>query len=184
VARLAVAAGFAGVMLMLEPQGGLRHIIASGPTSGSAMAVSGAFLSAFVIVYIRQMSATETSEAIVFYFMSVGAVVGAITMIWWHAPLTWIEAVLLTVCGLLGGIGQTCMTYSYRYGEPSLLAPFDYLGMVWAVLFGFFLFGEIPERMVIAGSVIVIAAGLIIVWREHRHHRVLASLAESSLTVT
>ena len=79
----AVVTGFAGVMLMLEPQGGLQHIVSAGLGSGSAMAVGGAFLSAFVIVYIRQMTATETSEAIIFYFMSVGSVVGAISMIWW-----------------------------------------------------------------------------------------------------
>jgi drug/metabolite transporter (DMT)-like permease len=180
----AVAAGFAGVLLMLEPHGGLTHIFSSGFSSGTAMAVSGAFFSAFVVVYIRQMSATETSEAIVFYFMTVGAVVGAITMIWWHAALSWEQYALLTICGLLGGLAQLAMTYSYRYAEPSLLASFDYLGMVWAVLFGFFVFGELPEAMVIAGSVVVIAAGLLIAWRERRRHKVIASLADSSLTVT
>ena len=180
----AVVVGFAGVLLMLEPQGGFLHLARSGLSLGTFMAISGAFLSAFVVVYIRQMSASETSEAIVFYFMSVGALVGLLTMIWWRAPLSWEQFALLVICGLLGGLGQTAMTYSYRYAEPSLLAPFDYLGMVWAIALGFIVFGEIPARMMIAGSLVVIGAGLFIAWREHKRHRVIASLSESSLTVT
>lgn len=148
------------------------------------MAIGGAFLSAFVVVYIRQMSSTETSEAIVFYFMSVGSLVGLATMLWWFAALSPEQIVLLTACGLLGGLGQVTMTYSYRYAEPSLLAPFDYLGMVWAVLLGYFVFGDIPEWMVIAGSGVVIVAGLSIAWRERKHHRVIASVSDSSLSAS
>lgn len=181
---LAVVAGFTGVLLMLEPHGGLNHFAASGFTSGAAMAIGGAALSALVVVFIRQMSSTERSETIVFYFMSVGSLLSASTMIWWHAPLSLEQTGLLIVCGLLGGLGQLAMTFSYRYAEPSLLAPFDYLGMVWAVLLGYFLFADIPQTMVLVGSGIVIVSGLFIGWRERKRHRIVASISDSSLSAS
>jgi drug/metabolite transporter (DMT)-like permease len=164
----AVVLGFGGVLLMVEPHGFYGAGFGTSSSIGALAALCGALLSAFVVVFIRQMSATETSEAIVFYFMVICATVGAITMIWDHVPLTAMQAVWLILCGVLGGIGQVCMTYSYRYAQPSLLAPFDYAAMIWAVAFGFFIFAEVPERIVLAGAGVVILSGLYIVWREHR----------------
>jgi drug/metabolite transporter (DMT)-like permease len=166
----AVAAGFGGVLLMLEPHGGLLHIFASGFSSGAALAIMGAFLSAFVVVFIRQMSKTERSETIVFYFMTVCSLAGLATMIWSRVALSANQAMLLMLCGVLGGIGQICMTFSYRYAEPSLLAPFDYIAMVWAVALGYFVFAEVPEQMVMIGACVVAAAGLFIAWRERNIH--------------
>ena len=168
----AVVIGFAGVLFMLEPHGGVGAIAGAGLSAGSALALLGALLSSFVVIFIRQMSTTERSEAIVFYFMTFTAIAGALTMIWWHVPLTPKMTLWLVLCGLLGGIGQICMTFSYRYAEPSLLAPFDYVAMVWAMLLGFLFFSEIPERLVLVGAAIVVASGLYIAWRERQLHRV------------
>ncbi len=165
---MAVVIGFGGVLLMVEPHGGLFNVFATGQSAGAALALTGACLSAFVVIFIRQMSETEPSETIVFYFMLLTALAGAVTMIWWHTALTWQMAFWLVLSGILGGLGQLAMTYSYRFAEPSLLAPFDYAAMIWAVLLGFFVFGEIPEKLVIAGAFVVTAAGLFIAWRERR----------------
>ena len=168
----AVVIGFAGVLFMVEPHGGVGAIAGAGLSAGAALALLGALLSSFVVIFIRQMSTTERSEAIVFYFMTFTAIAGALTMIWWRVPLTPKMTLWLVLCGLLGGIGQICMTFSYRYAEPSLLAPFDYVAMVWAMLLGFLFFSEIPERLVLVGAAIVVASGLYIAWRERRLHRV------------
>jgi len=175
---LAVVIGFAGVLLMAEPHGVFGS--SAGSAVGAGAALTGALLSAFVVVFIRHMSATETSEAIVFYFMVVCASAGAVSMLWWFKPLGWEQTGLLVLCGLMGGVGQLCMTYCYRYAEPSLLASFDYAAMVWAVALGYLFFAEIPERIVLAGAGVVIVAGLYIVWRERRVHR--EHVAEGSLT--
>lgn len=158
--------GFGGVLLMLDPRGGIGRLPLSGFSTGAGLALVAALLSAFVVIFIRQMSATERSETIVFYFMLVCAVAGAATMVWTRASLTDMQTFWLVLCGILGGIGQICMTYSYRYSEPSLLAPFDYVTMIWAVLLGYFIFGEIPKAVVMAGAALVCAAGLVIIWRE------------------
>ncbi len=165
----AVVLGFGGVLLMVEPHSGFGA--GTGSSIGAAAALSGALLSAFVVIFIRHMSATEKSEAIVFYFMVVCAAAGAVTMLWSFQALTWTQAGLLVLCGVMGGVGQLCMTYSYRYAEPSLLAAFDYTAMIWAVALGYLFFAEVPERIVLAGAGVVIASGLYIVWRERRAYR-------------
>ena len=75
---------------------------------------------------------------------------------------------MLIFTGLAGGIGQLFLSFSYRFSEASALAPFDYAAMIWAVALGYFLFGELPAPQVWLGGVIVIAAGLLILWRERR----------------
>jgi len=174
----AVVIGFAGVLMMVEPHGMLGGF-ATGSPLGAGMALSAALFSAFVVVFIRQMSATETSEAIVFYFMVVCATVGAASMFWNFAPLGPGQIAWLVLCGVLGGVGQVCMTYCYRYAEPSFLAPFDYAAMIWAVALGYFILAETPEMMVLAGAGVVIVSGLYILWRERRLHH--AHVAEASL---
>lgn len=170
----AVVIGFGGVLLMINPHGAPGAVLVHGLSTGAGLALLGALLSAFVVIFIRQMSATERSETIVFYFMLITALAGAVTMIWWRTLLTAGMAAWLVLAGLLGGVGQISMTYSYRYAEPSLLAPFDYVAMVWAALFGFAVFGEVPERLVLGGAAIVVTSGLFIVWRERQLHKVTA----------
>jgi drug/metabolite transporter (DMT)-like permease len=175
----AIAVAFAGVMLMIAPHGGIMGIFAHGLTGGAALALISSFASAFVVIYIRQMSATEKSETIVFYFMTFCAVIGALTMLWWRVPLSWPQAAWLVASGILGGIAQIAMTFSYRYAEPSLLAPFDYIAMIWAVSFGFLIFGEVPALAVLGGAAVVTGAGVFIAVREHRIGRELASRVEA-----
>jgi drug/metabolite transporter (DMT)-like permease len=175
----AVAVGFAGVILMIQPHGGVMGIVANGFSAGAGLALTGALCSAFVVIFIRQMSATEKSETIVFYFMSFCAALGALTMIWWRVPLGPFAIGALVLGGISGGLGQIAMTFSYRYAEPSLLAPFDYLSMIWAVVLGYLVFSEVPAMLVLAGAAVVTAAGVFIAVREHRLGRELASRVEA-----
>jgi drug/metabolite transporter (DMT)-like permease len=83
----------------------------------------------------------------------------------WPGPA---DFALLVMTGILGGVGQILLTQSYRYGDASLLAPFEYTTMIWALLAGWFIFGELPQTAVILGALIVSAAGVFVVWRERR----------------
>jgi drug/metabolite transporter (DMT)-like permease len=175
----AVVVAFAGVIVMIQPHGGVAGIAAHGLSAGAGLALSAALCSAFVVIFIRQMSATEKSETIVFYFMSFCAALGAITMIWWRVPLNLYATIALILSGICGGVGQIAMTFSYRYAEPSLLAPFDYTAMIWAVLFGFLVFSEVPAMLVLAGAAVVTSSGVFIAVREHRLGRELSSKVEA-----
>ena len=70
--------------------------------------------------------------------------------------------------GVLGGLSHLLLTESYRYAPASVVAPFDYTAMIWAFLFGFAVFGELPSAFVFVGAAIVVASGLFIIWRERR----------------
>jgi drug/metabolite transporter (DMT)-like permease len=160
----AVVIGFIGVLVIVGP--GARG--ASGATVGVMYALTSAALAALAMIFLRRMSAHEHSTAIAFYFMLTAAVIGLFTLPFgWNMP-TGPEGWVLIASGVAGGIGQLFLSFSYRYGEASLLAPFDYTAMIWAVLLGYFVFGELPMANVWIGAVIVISAGLLILWREHR----------------
>jgi drug/metabolite transporter (DMT)-like permease len=78
------------------------------------------------------------------------------------------ELLMLVMIGVLGGLSHLLLTESYRYAPASVVAPFDYTAMIWAFLFGFALFGELPSAFVFVGAAIVVASGLFIIWRERR----------------
>jgi drug/metabolite transporter (DMT)-like permease len=78
------------------------------------------------------------------------------------------EAMILVGAGLLGGVGQILLTSSYREADASLVAPFDYASMIFALLIGYFVFGEVPTWTMLAGATLVVIAGILIIWRERQ----------------
>lgn len=103
-----------------------------------------------------------------FYFSLVCAIAGALTLPFaWHSP-TARELGALVALGVLGGLAHIFLTESYRYAPASVVAPFDYTSLLWALLLGYWLFGELPERLVYVGATIVTAAGLFVIWRERQ----------------
>jgi drug/metabolite transporter (DMT)-like permease len=83
----------------------------------------------------------------------------------------WLTIVLAS---LFGAVGQLLMTLSYRYAEASTIAPLDYTSLLVAIAFGYLFFGETPEASVWFGAPLVVAAGLIILWREYRRSLAIA----------
>jgi drug/metabolite transporter (DMT)-like permease len=167
----AVVIGFIGVLIMLSPHlnaGVIGSGLAGGPAVGALYALLGAACAAGATIEVRRLTATERTGAIVFYFSVLTSLLGLTTIIlgWrWPSPG---EFGLLVVIGILGGIGQILLTQSYRHADASLVAPFEYSTMIWAVLIGWFAFGHWPEEAVLAGAAVVAGAGLFVLWREHR----------------
>jgi drug/metabolite transporter (DMT)-like permease len=165
----AVGIGFLGVLIVLSEQiGGLSSGLQGDRAIGAACALASAMLGAVAAVTVRELTATETTGAIVFYFLACGSVFSFVT-----APFGWVlpslaDAGMLIVAGLFGGIGQVLMTQSYRLAEASVIAPFDYINMIWIVIISYMVFGDVPTAVVLAGSLVVIASGVFVVWRERR----------------
>lgn len=160
----AVAVGFVGVMVIVGPKLSFEHGVPS------LLMLVSTLCAGMVIVIIRRISATESGIAIAFYFMLSCAVVSALTLPFaWRTPGGW-DLVLLLLSGLFGGLGQVCNTFAYSKAQPSLLGPFDYLGLIWAVALGAALFRDWPDVTVWAGAAIVVVSGIIIALREHRLH--------------
>jgi drug/metabolite transporter (DMT)-like permease len=167
----AVLIGFAGVIVMLIPHldmGAYARVGGSVAAVGSAFAIVSAFCNAGTVIQTRRLTQTETTSSIVFYFSLVCAIAGALTLPFaWHSP-TAQELAALIALGILGGLAHILLTESYRYAAASVVAPFDYSSMLWALLLGYWLFGELPDKLVYLGAGIVAAAGLFVIWRERQ----------------
>jgi drug/metabolite transporter (DMT)-like permease len=171
----AVGAGFIGVIVMLTP-----HFNATVPANdmrviGALFGILGAICAGFATIETRKLTQTESTGAIVSFFMVLATIIGlaSATLGWIDTSLAWKwptgnDAILLVTMGVAGGIGQITLTQSFRYAEASVIAPFDYISMIWAIAVGWFLFGELPQNIVIVGAAIVVAAGIFVIWREHQ----------------
>jgi len=168
---VAVAVGLAGVLIMLLPHLDLVALArgpSGGPTVGVLFSLLAACCAAGATVQVRRLTATEKTGAIVFYFSLLTTALGLATIVLgWRMP-GWSDFGLLVITGFIGGVGQILLTQSYRYADASLIAPFEYTTMIWALLIGWFAFGQMPQSSVILGGVIVAAAGLFVLWRESR----------------
>jgi len=165
----AVVAGFVGVIIMTHPSGAW---LGRGAGAGAGMGVLAGFMSALMMITIRQLSHTEPAVRIVFYFASIGCLLfGALLPFFWIWPTPW-EWVGLIAIGLIGGLSQLSMTQAYRHAPASVLAPFGYSSILWSTLFGYLLWSELPGRRTLLGAAIVIASGLVIVYREARQRAI------------
>lgn len=174
----AVALGLIGVMIVIAPRLSVGEgNYGSAAMIGALMVLAASILRAFVQIHVRQLVRTDHTAAIVFYF-SVTATVLALasaplgwviehpSFIWVWPPL-WVVAIMISA-GLIGGIAQIMVTSSYRFGGASMLAPFDYSSMIFASLIGYVVFSELPTTTMLLGSALVIAGGVLIIWRERQ----------------
>jgi drug/metabolite transporter (DMT)-like permease len=161
----ALIIGFVGVLIMVGP-----HLTFDSSSRGVGLALAAAICSALAMMFLRSMSGSggEHAITITFYFSLTSMLCAAVTAFWgWPVPSArqWLFIVLI---GVLGVLGQLLMTLSYRYAEASTIAPLDYANLLVAVVLGYVFFDETPHVSIWIGAPLVIAAGLIILWREYR----------------
>jgi len=160
----AVLLGFVGVVIIVAPR--LSVGLGSTEALGVALTLGSACLAALAQVFVKGMTGTESTTAIVFWFSATATVLSLVTL-----PFGWVwptgyELALLVGAGVIGGLGQILLTASYRFAEAGVLAPFTYVSMLWSVLIGYVWFNEVPTLGMLVGAGLVIAAGVIIVLRE------------------
>jgi drug/metabolite transporter (DMT)-like permease len=160
----AVAVGFCGVLLIVRPAAGQAvDLLAVG------MVLYGALAWAMAMMAIRRLgSAGESGVAIVIWFaLGSAALSGLATLPVWVTPdlRQWL---LLAAIGAVSAVAQLLMTEAYRRGETTLLAPFEYSGLVWTALLGVLIWGEWPDGWDLLGFAVLVGAGLFIWWRETR----------------
>jgi drug/metabolite transporter (DMT)-like permease len=167
----AVTIGFVGVLVVLAPHltaEELSATIAAASGAGAAYGIAGSFCNAGTMIQTRRLTQSERTSSIVFYFSLICALAGLVTL-----PFDWLtptlpELAALITAGLLGGIAHILVTESYRHASASVVAPFDYTSMIWALVLGYVFFDEVPNAMVFIGSAIITAAGLFVIWRERQ----------------
>jgi drug/metabolite transporter (DMT)-like permease len=166
----AVVLGLAGVLVVLSPRLTLagQETVRATEALGAMLVLTGAVFAALAQVFVRKLVNTEATSAIVFWFSVTAACLSLVTLPFgWVVP-TAAEAALLVMCGLLGGLGQILLTSSYRHADASVVAPFDYASILFAIVIGWSVFGEVPTGAVVGGAALVVAAGVLIIWRERK----------------
>ncbi|MFN7223663.1 MAG: DMT family transporter [Paracoccaceae bacterium] len=162
-----VILGMIGVLIVVSPR---LTIVNSGADHaeafGAMLVLSSAVFAALAQVFVRKLVQAEQTATIVFWFSVTASLLSLLTLPYgWVVP-TPTEIGLLVTSGLLGGLGQIFLTSSYRSADASVVAPFDYASMLFALLFGWFFFDEVPTVTMLAGAALVITAGVLIIWRE------------------
>ena len=165
----ALGIGFVGVLITIGP-----HLTLGGGSLGVLVALGAAVFSALAMVALRGMSGSggEHPLTITFYLSLTTVLCSALTAAaGWPMPPgeQWF---VIVVAALFGVSGQLLMTMSYRYAVSSTLAPLDYTNLLLAVSLGYYFFAEVPHWSMWIGAPLVIAAGLIILWREYRRYAV------------
>ena len=135
---------------------------------GAAAILGSAALAALAQIFVRRLVATEGTAQIVFYFSLLITLLSFLSL-----PFGWVvpsfeATVMLVTAGLIGGVGQICLTAAYRNAPASVVAPFDYTSMLLALAIAYFWFAEIPTGWTILGASVIIASGVVIIWREQR----------------
>ena len=162
----AVAIGFIGVLIVMQPGG--THL----PMIGLVIAAMAAFGVACVNITIRQIGRTEGAQTTVLWFtLTSMLIVGLFFMPFYaraHGGGTW---AVLVALGLAGGAGQLFLTASLRYAPVPVIVPFDYLQLLWAVLLGWLLWNTQPSPTTWAGAAVIIGSGLYTIYREQTLRR-------------
>lgn len=165
-----VVLGFAGIVLMLFPTlvgAELRDGTLIGVGAGVAMAATNALSR----VQVKDLTRTEPPASIAMSFALIGALVGFATALFGWVELPPRELMLLISAGLLGGLGHVLLMEAAARAPVSVLAPYEYTGIIWAFGFDLVLLGIVPTPWALAGAAVVVAAAALVAYGQGRFGR-------------
>jgi len=158
----AIVAGFAGVLVVVRPGSEAFH-------PAILLSLVNAGLYAFFNLMTRKLAAYDPPETIQFLPAVVAtAVLAPFALAAWQSPQGWFEWFMLCMLGIFGGTGHYLLAMAHRYAPASTLAPFLYQQILYMALFGYLVFGNVPDKETWIGAAIVVASGLYLFSRERR----------------
>jgi drug/metabolite transporter (DMT)-like permease len=160
---LAIAVGFAGVLLVIRPGFGGLH-------PAAFLSVATAVCYALYGIVTRLLSRVDSNETQLFYGNCIGALILS-AMVWmvWTTPQSLFIVALMVITGAVGSVGHYLLIAAHRLAPPALITPFMYTQLVWGIAAGYVVFDQLPNAWTLAGAAIVIGSGLYIFNRERRH---------------
>ncbi len=164
----AVLFGFAGVLVIAQP--GHSHM----PMLGAIAGLLAGLFGAIVTIQVKDLSRTEESLTVVFYFAVFGSLFTAVFLPFTATSHTLWQWGLIVAMGLVGMVGQIFLTAALRFGAMASVVVMDYSQLIWASLFGWLLTSQLPLSTTWLGAPLIVAAGVVITWREERARRIMA----------
>jgi drug/metabolite transporter (DMT)-like permease len=161
---LALAIGFCGVMLVAAPGADTFRL-------GALFALGNAVLFGSVTAAVRGMTQTESAETLTMYQMVLLVIFFGLATPFFYSNAAAIDIGIMFANGLINGLGQYWWTRALTLAPPAALGPYYYFMIVWAMLLGYLVWGDVPTLPLIAGAAIVSASGLFLLWRESRNHK-------------
>ncbi|GGD12808.1 DMT family transporter [Aureimonas glaciei] len=165
----AVIVGLVGIMVVSLPKLTLMGAgLETGETIGILAALASSVVAAVAMIQIRRLVRREKTATIVIYFSLTSSGIALLSI-----PFGWVmptgeQTLFLVLSGLCGGVGQLLLTACYRQADASTIAPFEYTSLILAIAIGWFLFGEEVSATTLLGGLIVVGAGIYIIYRERR----------------
>lgn len=147
----AAALGFIGVFCVAKPDQGLLNWI-------SLIGIASSLLASMAFVTVRALTQTEPPERIVFYFCMIGSLLSVIPMFWVWRPYHLQELLFLIGAGILANISQIFMSHAYRLAPAGQIAPVNYMAIIFAGIWGFLLWNEVPDLYSVIGFGFILIA--------------------------
>lgn len=157
----AVLVGLGGIVLVIRPGGATMGWVVLLP-------LASAFAFALFQIVTRKLAGTESTFVTLFYSCAGASLLSTPVAIFVWTPLDTVQTAFLFLTGVLGAAAHFFTIRAFKVAQASFLAPFNYVRLIWAAMFGFVIFGDIPGVHVLAGSAIVITSGIYVMMRE-RH---------------
>jgi len=159
---IAAIVGFGGILLMMRPGSAVFH-------PAAVLLVLAAVSNALYQLLTRKLP-NDAPQTTLFYSALVGTVglSAALPFVETPSDVTMHDAFFLILLGFLAGVGHWCLTAAFLRAPASLLAPFTYLHMIWATIYGYLIFGQLPDGLSAFGMAVIVGSGIGLVWHERR----------------
>ena len=159
---LAIMAGFVGILVAIRPFDDSFH-------SAVFLSLAGATSFAFYTILTRKLAGKESTNVLQFYSGAVGTLVLLpFAIVFWRNPETLLDWSIMVGLGFFGWLGHQMMTTAYRFADASALTPFAYSFTLFLTVWSYLVFDHLPDRWTLAGALIIVAAGLMIWFRERK----------------
>jgi drug/metabolite transporter (DMT)-like permease len=164
-ARIAIIfAGFSGILLIARPENEISLF-------ALIIGLSTGLINGMVSICLRWLGPTEHTATTNFYFLAFGLLLTSVMMPFIGTPPQSGTAWLILSIGIIGLVSLLLKTQGYRLGPAALISPFSYTMIIWAIIYDYIFWGTLPTPSILAGSGIIIASNLLLVWREQRKSR-------------
>ncbi len=161
---IAVGVGFLGVVVVLQPSG-------TGFGLPALATLFAALMWALSTTFTRRLTVTDSSESMLFFYMLLSTLVLSLGLPTYSLSIDPGHGWIFAVTAISGTVGHWLIAQGFRYGEVSLLAVFEYLALVWALLFGYWIWNDTPNATVLLGAALIIGSGIAIARQEGRRAR-------------